>query len=114
SCFGILRYAEKYSPEALERCCKDAVLAGRCNYSYICNTIRSSYGVESNVLHNSLSLSGYSFKFFLFVPILINSPPANCTGCFSAQGISISTTIPSSIGTSKNRKLILGESILEI
>ena len=39
SCFGILRYAEKYSPEALERCCKDAVLAGRCNYSYICNTI---------------------------------------------------------------------------
>src|SRR5699024_4652242 len=39
SCFGILRYAEKYSPEALERCCKDAVLAGKCNYSYICNTI---------------------------------------------------------------------------
>ena len=39
SCFGILRYAEKYSPEALEHCCKDAVLAGKCNYSYICNTI---------------------------------------------------------------------------
>ena len=53
------------------------------------------------------------FKFFLFVPILIYSPPANCTGCFSAQGISINTTLPSSIGTSKNRKLILGESILE-
>ena len=34
SCFGILRCAEKYSPEALERCCKDAVLAGKCNYSY--------------------------------------------------------------------------------
>lgn len=39
SCFGILRYVEKYSPETLERCCKDAVLAGKCNYSYICNTI---------------------------------------------------------------------------
>ncbi len=45
SCFGILRYAEKYSPEALERCSKDAVLAGRCNYSYICNTI-SAYQKE--------------------------------------------------------------------
>ena len=43
SCFGILRYAEKYSPEALERCCKDAVLAGKCNYSYICNTISTYY-----------------------------------------------------------------------
>ena len=42
---GILRYAEKYSPEALERCCKDAVFAGRCNYSYICNTI-STYHKE--------------------------------------------------------------------
>ena len=45
SCFGILRYAEKYSPEALERCCKDAVLAGKSNYSYICNTI-STYHKE--------------------------------------------------------------------
>lgn len=45
SCFGILRYAERYSPEALERCCKDAVLAGKCNYSYICNTI-STYHRE--------------------------------------------------------------------
>ena len=44
-CFGILRYAERYSPEALERCCKDAVLAGKCNYSYICNTI-STYHRE--------------------------------------------------------------------
>lgn len=43
SCFGILRYAEKYSPEALERCCKDAVLAGKCNYSYICNTISTHH-----------------------------------------------------------------------
>ena len=39
SCFGILRYTEKYSPEALECCSKDAVLAGKCNYSYICNPI---------------------------------------------------------------------------
>ena len=38
--------AEKYSSEALERCCKDAVLAGKCNYSYICNTI-STYHKES-------------------------------------------------------------------
>ena len=45
SCFGILRYAEKYSPDALERCCKDAVSAGKCNYSYICNTI-STYHKE--------------------------------------------------------------------
>ena len=29
SCFGILRCAEKYSPKALERCCKDAILAGK-------------------------------------------------------------------------------------
>lgn len=39
SCFGILCYAENYSPQALENCCKDAVLAGKCNYSYICNTV---------------------------------------------------------------------------
>ena len=45
SCFGILRYAEKYSPETLERCSRDAVLAGKCNYSYICNTI-SAYHKE--------------------------------------------------------------------
>ena len=45
SCFGILRYAERYSLEALERCCKDAVLAGKCNYSCICNTI-STYHKE--------------------------------------------------------------------
>lgn len=45
SCFGILRYAEKYNPETLENCCKDAVLAGKCNYSYICNTI-STYHKE--------------------------------------------------------------------
>ena len=45
SCFGILRYVEKYSPEALERCCKDAVLAGKYNYLYICNTV-SAYHKE--------------------------------------------------------------------
>ena len=39
SCFGILKYAERYSPEALECCCRDAILAGKCNYSYICNTV---------------------------------------------------------------------------
>lgn len=45
SCFGILRYAERYSPDVLERCCKDAVWAGKCNYSYICNTV-SAYHKE--------------------------------------------------------------------
>lgn len=48
SCFGILRYAEKYSPEALEHCCKAAVLAGKCNYSYICNTISTYYKPPQN------------------------------------------------------------------
>jgi hypothetical protein len=43
SCFGILQYAEKYSQEALERCCKEAILAGKCNYSYICNTVSTYY-----------------------------------------------------------------------
>ena len=39
SCFGILRFAERYSCEALEACSHDAILAGRCNYSYVANTI---------------------------------------------------------------------------
>ena len=43
SCFGILRYAERYSPETLECCCNDAVLAHKCNYSYICITVSAYY-----------------------------------------------------------------------
>lgn len=43
SCFGVLQYAERYSKDALERCCHDAIIVGRCNYSYICNTISSYY-----------------------------------------------------------------------
>ena len=39
SCFGILRYAEKYGKLALEACCHDAILRGKCNYTYIANTI---------------------------------------------------------------------------
>lgn len=39
SCYGILRLAERYSPAALEHCSHDAVLAGRCSYTYISNTI---------------------------------------------------------------------------
>ncbi len=39
SCFGILRYAEKYGKLALEECCRDAILCGKCNYTYIANTI---------------------------------------------------------------------------
>lgn len=41
SCFGILRFAEKYSPAALENCCRDAILSGKCSYTYIANTIPS-------------------------------------------------------------------------
>lgn len=39
SCFGILRHAEKYSPKALEKYCRDAVSLGKCNYSYVTNTV---------------------------------------------------------------------------
>ena len=39
SCFGILRFAEKYGNEAMENCCRDAVLYGKCSYNYISNTI---------------------------------------------------------------------------
>ena len=49
SCFGILRYAEKYSSEALERCCKDAVLAGNATTPISVTrsqlTIRSPYRI---------------------------------------------------------------------
>ena len=39
SCFGILRFAERYSKMALEECCADAVRVGKCSYNYISNTI---------------------------------------------------------------------------
>ena len=39
SCFGILRFAEKYGKLALEECCHDAILDGKCIYTYIANTI---------------------------------------------------------------------------
>ena len=45
SCFGILRYAEKYSPKALEQCCRDAINLGKCSYSYVSNTV-STYHTE--------------------------------------------------------------------
>lgn len=41
SCFGILRYAENYGNETLERCCQDAIKCGKCNYTYVSNTITS-------------------------------------------------------------------------
>ena len=53
SCFGILRFAERYSPEALEACCHDAILAGKCNYAYISNTI-STYDRKSDSVQTSL------------------------------------------------------------
>ena len=43
SCFGILNYAKRYSKEALENCCRDALLNNRCNYTYISNNIASYY-----------------------------------------------------------------------
>ena len=46
SCFGILRYAEKYSPNALEQYCKDAINLGKCSYSYVSNTV-STYHTET-------------------------------------------------------------------
>ena len=39
SCFGILRFAEKHGNHALEECCRDAILQGKCSYTYISNTI---------------------------------------------------------------------------
>ena len=39
SCFGILRFAEKYGKAALEECCHEALLHGKCSYTYIANTI---------------------------------------------------------------------------
>lgn len=54
SCFGILRYAERYSPEILEACCHDAVIAGKCNYSYISNTI-STYCTEHDAVEADTS-----------------------------------------------------------
>ncbi len=39
SCYGILRFAEKYGNPALEECCREAILYGKCSYNYIANTI---------------------------------------------------------------------------
>ena len=43
SCFGIINFAKRYSKETLESCCKDALIKGRCNYTFISNTIASHY-----------------------------------------------------------------------
>jgi len=34
-CYGIFNFAEKYGKEALEECCHDTILYGKCNYTYI-------------------------------------------------------------------------------
>ena len=39
SCFGILRFADKYGSNALEACCSDALRYGKCSYTYISNTV---------------------------------------------------------------------------
>lgn len=45
SCFGILKLADRYSPQALENCCRDAVIFGKYSYTYIANTI-ASYHID--------------------------------------------------------------------
>ena len=47
SCFGILRFAQRYSPDTLEMCCEAALKANRCNYTYISNTISAFQRVET-------------------------------------------------------------------
>jgi len=39
SCYDILRFAEKYGNPALEECCCEAILYGKCSYTYIASTI---------------------------------------------------------------------------
>ena len=39
SCHGILTFAEKYGRDALEECCREAILYGKCSYTYISSTI---------------------------------------------------------------------------
>ena len=51
SCFGILRFAQRYSPSALERCCEAALNADRCNYTYISNTIACFQDVKPEENH---------------------------------------------------------------
>ena len=67
----------KYNPETLESCCKDAVLVGKCNCSYICNTISTYYkeppkdtpsenkGKESSSSTISGTYKDYDSKYFL-------------------------------------------------
>lgn len=57
SCFGILSYAEKYSKAALEQCCKGAVLAGKCNYSYISNTITTYHTIAPRTASSNIKRS---------------------------------------------------------
>jgi transposase len=38
-CVGVLGFSKKYSKEALEACCCEAVIRGKCTYNYIKNTI---------------------------------------------------------------------------
>ncbi len=48
SCFGILRFAEKYGKDALENCCKEALIYGKCSYNYISNAISTYANTEKN------------------------------------------------------------------
>lgn len=48
-CQGILSFAKRYSPTALESCCQEAVLRGSCSYTYIKNTIVTFFEPEKEV-----------------------------------------------------------------
>ena len=56
SCFGILRFAERYSKEALENCCRDAITFGKCSYNYVSNAI-SAYDTPGKKEIDRLSMS---------------------------------------------------------
>ena len=61
SCFGILRFAEKYGNEALEACCKSAILYGKCSYNYVSTTVSSFVTLEKPLNHKVASETVASF-----------------------------------------------------
>ena len=63
SCYGILQYADRYGKETLERCCHDALVYGRCNYTYITNTITSYIEPNPEAIPGKTSAEGISHRF---------------------------------------------------
>lgn len=60
SCFGILKLAARYGNEALEACSEQAVKAGKCNYSYVANTI-TTFVTETSADNMQINIA-YSKK----------------------------------------------------